>query len=83
MFGGEKTCTGAVGKTQKPKKAPAFKLGDVVQDGSGRVYQIDLIAGRYGEVVYGSSGVNYHADLRIEQINWNSGHNLKKFTGKK
>jgi hypothetical protein len=64
----------------KPKKAPVFNLGDVVQSTDGDVFKIAIIWIRYGEVVYSSQP---HYDAKIEHLKFHSGHSLKKYTGKK
>jgi hypothetical protein len=64
----------------KPKKAPVFSIGDVVESLNGDVFKIAIIWSRYGEIHY-SPQPNH--DSKVDHLRLHTGHELKKYKGKK
>lgn len=64
----------------KPKKAPVFNIGDVVEHlHTGDVFKVNVIVKQYNDVMYAHSlPSNDH-----NHNGFHSGHSLKKYTGKK
>jgi hypothetical protein len=64
------------------KPAPVFKMGDVVEGFNNEVFRINLIGERHGSIVYAGVPSNCY-NLRVEEINFRNGYDLKKYVGKK
>lgn len=65
----------------KPKKAPVFNLGDVVEHiHTCDVFKINVIVKQYNDVLY-AHRLPSKEDFNHDVLQ--SGHSLKKYTGKK
>lgn len=68
-------------KPCRPKKAPVFKMSDVVENiHSGEVFRVKMILQNEHEVLYGQ---RFPYETRNIYEYMTSGHSLRKYTGKK
>lgn len=66
-------------RPQKPKPAPVFKMGDVVENVHTRkVFRVGVIVSQYDQIYYGSSPGRETIELHRGEVF--TGHELKKFT---